>query len=185
MRTLLLASLSLLLAPAVHAQDEVTGGTYRVQLQDVRSRVDENQEQVRLARQRLLSISKALAGPGLAHVDVDVNDETTNAFKLASAKVFLDGAVQYDRHDGIADQKTLPVFTGAIAPGEHTVRVDLVLQGNGYGIFTYLRGYKINLTSSHTFTATSDKPLHVTATAYELTDVTVPLERRPQLSWRQ
>jgi hypothetical protein len=168
----------------VHAQDEMSGSTYHVRLQDVRTRVDENQDQVRLARQRLMAISKALAGPGLAHVDVDVNDETSSAFKLVSAKVFLDGAVQFDRHDGIADQKTLPVFTGAIAPGDHTVRVDIVLQGNGYGIFTYLRGYKIDLTSSHTFTATSDKPLHVTATAYELTDVTVPLERRAQISWR-
>jgi hypothetical protein len=187
MRTpaLLLATAALFLAPVVHAQDELTGGTYRVQLQDLRSRVDENQDQVRLARQRLMAISKALSGPGLAHVDVDVSDETTNAFKLASAKVSLDGAVQYDRHDGIADQKTLPVFTGAIAPGEHTVRLDIVLQGNGYGVFTYLRGYKITLTSTHTFTAASDKPLHVTATAFELTDVTVPLERRPQISWRQ
>lgn len=181
---LLLTSVSFLLAPFAHAQEGMTGGTFRVQLEDVRSRTDENQDQVRLARQRLLAISKVLAGPGMAHVDVDVDDETTNAFKLVSAKVFLDGAVQYDRHDGIADQKTLPVFTGAIAAGDHTVRVNIVLQGNGYGVFTYLRGYKINLTSSHTFNATSDKPVHVTATAYELTDVTVPLERRPQISWR-
>ncbi len=176
------AALPLLLATTGHAQNEMTSGTYNVQLRDVQSKADEIQDQVRIARQHLMSISKDVGGPGLAHVDIDVSDRTTNAFKLIAAKVYLDGAVQYDRHDGFAEQKTLPVFTGAVSQGEHTVRVDVVLQGNGYGVFTYLRGYKIALTSSHTFNAT-DRATHVTATAYEVSDVTVPLEKRPQISW--
>ena len=68
------------------------------------------------------------------------------------------------------------------SPGEHTARVEVVLQGNGYGVFSYLRGYKISLSSAHTWTATNE-PQHVTATLYELSDVTVPFQQRPQVRW--
>lgn len=41
----------------------------------------------------------------------------------------------------------------------------------------------VTLTSTHTWNATTEKPLHVTATVYELNDISVPFERRPQLRW--
>jgi hypothetical protein len=39
------------------------------------------------------------------------------------------------------------------------------------------------LTSSHTWNATPDQPIHVTDTLYELNDITVPFQRRPQVRW--
>jgi hypothetical protein len=173
-----------LTAGAVHAQDNMSGGAYNVRLQDIQSRVDELQEQARIAKQRLRTISKGVDTPSLVRLDVDVDNETTSAFKLVSAKVLLDGALQYERHDdALGNERRLPALTGAVAPGAHTAQVEIVLQGNGYGIFTYLRGYKITLSSAHTFAVENSKPAHVTATAYELSDVTVPLERRPQITW--
>ena len=165
------------------AQD-TTAGTYNVRLQDIRSRVEEIQTRTHDVHIQLMTMAKDAMAPGLARLDVDVANQTTSAFKLFSARVWLDGSVQYERHEGLADEKNLPVFTGAVSPGDHNVRVEIVLQGNGYGVFTYLRGYKITLTSNHAFTVDASKPSHVTATAYELMDVTVPLERRPQISWQ-
>ena len=43
----------------------------------------------------------------------------------------------------------------------------LTFQGNGYGVFSYLRGYKFEVKSSHAFTAVEGKTLTVVATAFE------------------
>jgi hypothetical protein len=172
------------LVPSAHAQDSTTGGGANVRLENIRAQVDELQEKARQRHTQLMMIARALSSQNLARLDVDLSNDTSTAFKLSSAKVALDGVVQYERHDNLGDEKKLPVFTGAVAPGAHTVTVEIVLQGNGYGVFTYLRGYKVTLTSTHTFVATEAKPSHVTAAAYELTDVTLPFERRPQIAWR-
>jgi len=176
MRALLLVTLPILSASLAHADDS------QPKLSDVRNRTDEMQRQVQLAHARLAEMSKALMTPALAQTTIDVVDETAHAFKLASARVYVDGVLQYDRRE-VGAQRQLPVFVGAMSPGEHAVKVEAVVQGNGFGVFSYLRGYKVTLTSSHTWNATTDKPLHVTATVYELNDVSIPFERRPQLRW--
>jgi hypothetical protein len=61
----------------------------------------------------------------------------------------------------------------------------LTFQGNGYGVFSYLRGYKFEVKSSHTFTAVEGKALTVTATAFEKGGVTTPLEQRPTVEWHE
>ncbi len=70
-------------------------------------------------------------------------------------------------------------------PGDHTIQVALSFQGNGYGVFSYLRGYKFDVKSSHAFTAIEGKTLTVTATAYEKGGVTTPLEQRPTIEWQE
>ena len=79
----------------------------------------------------------------------------------------------------LADQKDIPIFSGSMPPGDHTIQVALTFQGNGYGVFSYLRGYKFEVKSSHSFTAVEGKTLTVTATAFEKGGVTTPLEQRP------
>ena len=61
----------------------------------------------------------------------------------------------------------------------------LNFQGNGYGVFTYLRGYKFEVKSSHSFTAVEGKTLTLTATALEKGGVTTPLEQRPAIEWHE
>ncbi|MEO8800268.1 MAG: hypothetical protein ABI551_20415, partial [Polyangiaceae bacterium] len=54
-----------------------------------------------------------------------------------------------------------------------------------YGVFTYLRGYKFEVKSSHSFTATEGKTIQVIATALEKGGVTTPLEQRPSIQWNE
>src|SRR5262249_18005577 len=109
-----------------------------------------------------------------------------SAFRLTRALFVLDGAVQYNRSDdtgALADQKEIPIFSGSIPPGDHTISVLLNFQGNGYGVFTYLRGYRFEVKSSHAFTAVEGKPIAITATALGKGGVTTPLEQRPAIEW--
>jgi hypothetical protein len=168
----------------------MSGATYAVRLRDLEARVDELKDQIRRSHTRLALLSDTILSGGAAgsRSEISLHNEMSSAFRLTRALVILDGAVQYNRTDdtgALADQKEVPVFSGSVPPGDHTVSVLLNFQGNGYGVFTYLRGYKFEVKSSHSFTAVEGKTLTLTATALEKGGVTTPLEQRPGIEWQE
>jgi hypothetical protein len=166
------------------------GATYAVRLRELEARVDELKDQIRRSHTRLALLSDTILSGGAAgsRAEISLNNEMSSAFRLIRALVVVDGAVQYNRSDdtgALADQKEVPIFSGSVPPGDHTVQVLLNFQGNGYGVFTYLRGYKFEVKSSHSFTAVEGKTLTLTATALEKGGVTTPLEQRPGIEWHE
>lgn len=164
------------------------GATYSVRLRDLEARVDELKDQIRRSHTRLALLSDTILSGGAAgsRAEVLFKNEMSSAFKLTRALFVVDGAVQYNRTDesgALADQKEIPIFQGSMPPGDHTVQVVLNFQGNGYGVFTYLRGYKFEVKSAHSFTAVEGKTLALVATALEKGGVTTPLEQRPTIEW--
>ena len=176
--------------PAVPIPDKpaVDGATYAVRLRDLEARVDELKDQIRRSHTRLALLSDTILSGGAAgsRAEVVFKNEMSSAFRLTRALFVVDGAVQYNRQDdtgALADQKEIPIFNGSMPPGDHTVQVILNFQGNGYGVFTYLRGYKFEVKSAHSFTAVEGKTLALQATALEKGGVTTPLEQRPTIEW--
>jgi hypothetical protein len=168
----------------------VDGSTYAVRLRDLEQRVDELKDQIRRSHTRLALLSDTIIGGGAAgsRSEITYHNEMSSAFRLTRALFVLDGAVQYNRTDdtgALADQKEIPIFSGSIPPGDHTISVLLNFQGNGYGVFTYLRGYKFEVKSSHSFTAVEGKTLSISATSLEKGGVTTPLEQRPAIEWHE
>ena len=166
------------------------GATYAVRLRDLEARVDELKDQIRRSHTRLALLSDTILSGGAAgsRSEVGFQNEMSSAFRLTRALFVIDGTVQYNRQDetgALADQKEIPIFSGSVPPGDHTVQVVLNFQGNGYGVFTYLRGYKFEVKSSHSFTAVEGKTLTLTATALEKGGVTTPLEQRPSIEWHE
>jgi hypothetical protein len=172
------------------ADTAMNGATYAVRLRDLEQRVDELKDQIRRSHTRLALLSDTILGGGAAgsRAEVHFDNEMSSAFQLVRALFVMDGQVQYNRQDdsgALADQKDIPIYSGSVPPGDHTLQVALTFQGNGYGVFSYLRGYKFEVKSSHSFTAVEGKSLAVTATAYEKGGVTTPLEQRPQVEWHE
>jgi hypothetical protein len=168
----------------------MNGATYAVRLRDLEQRVDELKDQIRRSHTRLALLSDTIIGGGTAgsRAEVDFENEMSNAFELTRALIVIDGQVQYNRQDetgGLADQKSIPIYTGTMPPGDHSIQVALTFQGNGYGVFSYMKGIKFEVKSSHAFTAVEGKALTVTATAYEKGGVTTPLEQRPDVQWHE
>ncbi len=166
------------------------GATYNVRLRDLEARVDELKDQIRRSHTRLALLSDTILSGGAAgsRTEINFHNEMSSAFRLVRALFVLDGAVQYNRQDdsgALADQKDIPIYSGSVTPGDHTLSALLTFQGNGYGVFTYLRGYKFEAKSSHSFTAVEGKTLSVTATAFESGGVTTPLSDRPKIEWKE
>jgi hypothetical protein len=172
------------------ADQGMSGATYAVRLRDLEQRVDELKDQIRRSHTRLALLSDTIIGGGAAgsRAEVEFKNEMSSAFLLTRALFVIDGQAQYNRADdsgALADQKQIPIYSGSMPPGDHTIQVALSFQGNGYGVFSYLRGYKFDVKSSHAFTAIEGKTLTITATAYEKGGVTTPLEQRPTIEWQE
>jgi hypothetical protein len=172
------------------ADPGMTGATYAVRLRDLEQRVDELKDQIRRSHTRLALLSDTIIGGGAAgsRSEVEFKNEMSSAFLLTRALFVIDGQAQYNRQDdsgALADQKDIPIYSGSMPPGDHTIQVALTFQGNGYGVFSYLRGYKFDVKSSHAFTAIEGKTLTITATAFEKGGVTTPLEQRPTIEWQE
>ncbi|MDB4941914.1 MAG: Dihydrolipoamide acetyltransferase component of pyruvate dehydrogenase complex [Labilithrix sp.] len=178
--------------PAVPIPDKgaMDGATYSVRLRDLEARVDELKDQIRRSHTRLALLSDTILSGGAAgsRAEVLFKNEMSSAFRLTRALFVVDGAVQYNKADdsgALADQKEIPIFSGSIPPGDHTVQVVLNFQGNGFGVFTYLRGYKFEVKSAHSFTSVEGKTLSLISTALEKGGVTTPLEQRPTIEWAE
>jgi len=170
--------------------DAMTGGTYAVRLRDLEQRVDDLKDQIRRSHTRLALLSDTILGGGTAgsRAEVAFHNEMSGAFLLTRALFVVDGQIQYNRQDesgALADQKDIPVYSGSVPAGDHTIQVALTFQGNGFGVFSYLRGYKFDVKSSHSFTALEGKMLSVTATSFEKGGPTTPLEQRPTVEWNE
>jgi len=166
------------------------GATYAVRLRDLEQRIDELKEQIRRSHTRLSLLTDTILSGGLAgsRSEIQFHNDMSSAFKLVRALFVLDGAVQYNKSDdsgALAEQKEIPIFSGSIPPGDHTVQILLQFQGSGYGVFSYLKGYHFEARSSHSFTAVEGKTLTLQIVAYEKGGVTTPLEERPAVRFNE
>jgi hypothetical protein len=164
------------------------GPTYAVRLRDLEQRIDELKEQIRRSHTRLSLLSDTILSGGGAgsRAAIRFQNELSSAFRVTRVLVVLDGAVQYNKTDqsgALAEQAEIPIFNGSVPPGDHTLQVLVNLQGNGYGVFSYLRGYRFEVRSSHSFTAVENKTINLNAVAYEKGGVTTPLEERPAVRY--
>lgn len=164
------------------------GQTYAVRLRDLEQRIDELKEQIRRSHTRLSLLSDTILSGGGAgsHASIKFKNELSSAFRVTRVLVVLDGAVQYNKTDQsgtLSEQAEIPIINGSVPPGDHTVQVLVNLQGNGYGVFSYLRGYRFEVRSSHSFTAVEGKTINLDTTIYEKGGVTTPLEERPAIRY--
>lgn len=114
-----------------------------------------------------------------------LDNKMSGSFVLIQAVVNLDGAPIFKKtdDDGLLEGGEMEVFNGAILPGEHTLSVLLVYRGAGYGIFSYLKGYRFKVRSSHKFKVKEGKGVKLTVVGYEKGDEETKMENRPAVKY--
>jgi hypothetical protein len=163
-------------------------GTYGVRLRDLEQRINELKEQIFRSKARLSLLAETVLQGVVAGSQARLIHENKmgNSYKLVKAVYALDGAPIFNKADeegGLGDQEEFDVYNGSIVPGEHTLTVKLEYRGHGYGIFSYLKGYRFKVSSSHTFTAPEGKALTLRVVGYEKGGPTAPLEERPAVRY--
>lgn len=173
---------------ATGATGTMDGATYAVRLRDLEQRINELKEQIRRTHTRLALLSESILSgiTAAARAEVVFENDMSSAFRLKRIVALYDGAplaTKTDEREQIGDQKEIPLYAELVQPGDHTLQILLEYQGNGYGIFSYLQGYKFEVRSSRSFTALEGKTLALRVIGYEQGGPTTPLEERPAIRY--
>jgi len=173
-------------APAAGGADQ---GAYTVRLRSLEKNVNELKEQIFRTKARPNLLKETVLGGviGASRAIIHHKNEMGSSFRLVKAAYALDGVQIYAKSDDtgtLAEMTDFDVYNGAIQPGSHTLSVALTYQGNGFGVFSYLKGYKFNVKSSHTFVAGDSKTTNITVVGYEKGNITTQLSDKPAVDFR-
>jgi hypothetical protein len=166
-------------------------GNYTVRLHDLERRVNELKEQIFRSKARLNLLKETVLHGVIAGARAVIThrNEMGSMYTPIRYVYALDGQEIYSKSDDsgkLADQKEIEVFNGSITPGNHTLSVQMIYQGNGYGVFSYLKGYKFTAKSSRTFTAPEGKQLQMKVVGFEKGNpVTTDPKDRPSVDFRE
>ena len=175
-------------APAA-AGEAGDGGAYTVRLKTLEKNVNELKEQIFRTKARLNLLKETVLGGviGASRAYVKHKNEMGSSFRLIKAAYALDGVQIYSKSDDtgrLADMPDFEIYNGAIQPGSHTLTVVLLYQGNGFGVFSYLKGYKFTAKSSQSFVAAESKTTSITVVGYEKGNMTTQLSDKPAVDFR-
>ena len=165
------------------------GGAYTVRLRALERNVNDLKEQVFRTRARLNLLKETVLGGviGASRCVIKHKNEMGASFRLIKAVYALDGVQIFNKADDtgrLSEMTEFDVYNGAIQPGSHTLSVQFVYQGYGFGVFSYLKGYKFKASSSHTFVAADNKATVVVVVGYEKGGMATNMEDKPAVEFR-
>jgi hypothetical protein len=178
-------------APTAPADGAAAGdsGAYTVRLRSLEKNVNELKEQIFRTKARLNLLKETVLGGviGASRAYIKHKNEMGSSFRLVKAAYALDGVQIFSKSDDtglLAEMSDFEIYNGAIQPGSHTLTVVLQYQGNGFGVFSYLKGYKFTAKSSQSFVAAESKTTSITVVGYEKGNMTTQLSDKPAVDFR-
>jgi len=158
----------------------------KLTLQGLNARLSAARDRGERLRARVNVLKDAIlqGGPSADASLVHVN-RMGDQFRLIELRYTIDGTTVYSQRDesgSMHDKKTIDILDGPIAPGPHTLKVEMVYRGHGYGPFKYLNKQTFNVEGSETFTASTGKLVEIQSIAYERDDS--ELANRPAVSFK-
>lgn len=170
--------------------EDMDAGTYAVRLRDLEQRIDALKEQIFRSKARLSLLAETVLGGVVAGAQAVIIQENrmSSSYRLVKAVYALDGARLFSKADeegSLGEQQEFEIYNGSIVPGEHNITANLEYRGHGYGIFSYLKGYRFRVRSSYTFSAPEGKRITIRVVGYEKGGPTAPLEERPAVRYME
>ena len=173
--------------PGAQTADEA----FTTRVKTLEENVVDLKEKIFRTKARLLLLQETVLGGDLstgARAVLFHRNEMGSAFVLESVAYALDGAPVFTKVDVNGDldkREEFEIFNGRIVPGNHQIAVRMVYRGSGYGIFSYLEGYKFKLQSNFTFSAEGGKVTTVKVLGYEKGGITADIKDRPGIRFEQ
>jgi hypothetical protein len=136
---------------------------------------------------RVQMLKEQILGGGVgAQALIAHANEMGSSFRLIKLIYTLDGTQVFVRTDETAENlyktKAFDVFSGPIAPGNHTLAIVATYRGHGYGVFEYLQKYTFTARGNTAFIAGEGKLAKVDCKGSEKGGPTTPMEKRPAVS---
>jgi uncharacterized small protein (DUF1192 family) len=160
-----------------------------LKVRTLEERVADLKEKIFRTKARLMNLQEMVIGGDIttgAKAVLVHRNEMGSSFYLESVAYALDGAPIYSKVDVEGDlekREEFEVFNGRIVPGNHQISVQFVYRGHGYGVFSYLEGYKFKVQSAYTFNAEPGKAMTIKVVGFEKGGITAELKDRPAVRY--
>jgi hypothetical protein len=164
-------------------------GEFDTKVRTLEEQVTDLKEKIFRTKARLMLLQETVLGGDLssgARAVLLHRSEMGASFVLESVAYALDGAPIFTKSDlngDLAHKNEFEIFNGRIVPGQHQIAVKLGYRGHGFGVFSYLEGYRFNIQSSYTFKAEPTKVTQVKVVGYEKGGITSDLKDRPSVRY--
>jgi hypothetical protein len=161
---------------------------YHLRLQELEDRVNDLKEEIFRSKSRLVLLRERILRSAIGGSQAlirHVNDMSAT-FALHQVIYSLDGHQIFASSDdggSLSDRDAIEIYNGAILPGPHNISVEMVFIGSGFGVFSYVEGYRFRVRSSYAFTAEDGKVANLDVVAYEQGGVNQPIEERPDIRY--
>jgi hypothetical protein len=175
--------------PAVAGPNAGGDEQFELKIKGIEEQVNDLKEKIFRTKSRLLLLQETVLGGDIsssAKAVIFHENDMGSSFVLESAAYALDGAAIFTKVDNggdLSDKQSFEIFNGQIVPGNHQISVRLVYRGHGYGLFTYLEGYKFKVQSSYTFNAEPGRVSVVRVVGFEKGGITTDLKDRPAVRY--
>jgi len=175
--------------PAASAAPQTAEEQNDLKVRTLEERVSDLKEKIFRTKARLMNLQEMVIGGDITTGSKAVlvhRNEMGSSFYLESVAYALDGAPVYSKTDVDGDlekREEFEVFNGRVVPGNHQISVQMVYRGHGYGVFSYLEGYKFKVQSAYTFNAEPGKALTVKVVGFEKGGMTAELKDRPAIRY--
>jgi hypothetical protein len=172
-------------APKAQTADEA----FQTRVKTLEEQVVDLKEKIYRTKARLLLLQETVLGGDItngARAVIFHRNEMGAQFVLESVAYALDGAPIFTKVDANGDldkREEFEIFNGRIVPGNHQIAVRMVYRGHGYGIFSYLEGYKFKLQSNQTFNAEAGKVTTVKVVGFEKGGITADIKDKPGIRY--
>ncbi len=175
-------------APAPKAA-QTADEAFQTRVKTLEEQVVDLKEKIYRTKARLLLLQETVLGGDItngARAVIFHRNEMGAQFVLESVAYALDGAPIFTKVDANGDldkREEFEIFNGRIVPGNHQIAVRMVYRGHGYGIFSYLEGYKFKLQSNQTFNAEAGKVTTVKVVGFEKGGITADIKDKPGIRY--
>jgi len=119
----------------------------------------------------------AVAPAPTAFATVSFRNDVGKKLRLVEAQFTMDGEKLPVVLTSAEPGKSYVIASRALNPGQHVVGARLTYRGDR-GVFSYMKGYKLNVRSDQLLTAPADRPVTFTVVGGENKGLTVPIEKR-------
>jgi len=176
-------------APAAATAPQTADEKASLQVRSLEERVSSLKEKIFRTKARLLNLQEMVIGGDIstgAKAVLVHRNEMGSSFYLESVAYALDGAPIFTKVDNQGDldkREEFEIFNGRIVPGNHQIAVRMVYRGHGYGIFSYLEGYKFKLQSNQTFSAEAGKVTTMKVVGFEKGGITTDIKDKPAIRY--
>ena len=157
--------------------------SYAVKLRQLAERVSTLKELVSQTKIRLNLLKESVLGQTTAGSELAIvqDNRMGSSFRLLAYRYLLDGK-QIDAKTDLTGKASArginQIYNGPALDGVHILTVEFVFRGHGFGVFSYLKGYRYRVRSSDRFKVVVGTGTTIHVVPFERGSAFTPLKQR-------